>query len=98
MPDKIVNVTKLFADDSKIISSIKGEMDINKLQNDLFAVRVWCRTWGMMLNVEKYKVIHFRKSNLKANYYMTDSSGNELNIEKTRLERDFGVIVANDQK
>ena len=41
LPDKIVNVTKLFADDSKIISSIKGEMDFNKLQNDLFAVGEW---------------------------------------------------------
>ena len=40
LPYKIINVTKLFADDSKIILSIKGEMDINKLQNDLFAVGV----------------------------------------------------------
>ena len=29
---------------------------------------------------------------------MTDYSGNELIIEKTRLERDLGVIVANDLK
>ena len=57
--DKIVNVMKLFADDSKIISSIKGEMNINKLQNDLLAVGDWCRTWGMRLNVEKCKVMHF---------------------------------------
>ena len=51
LPDKIVNVTKLFADDSKITSSIKGEMDINKLQNELFAIGEWCRTWDMKLNV-----------------------------------------------
>ena len=50
LPDKIVYFTKLFADDSKIISSIKGKMYINKLQNDLFAVGEWCRTWGMRLN------------------------------------------------
>ena len=53
LPDKIVYVTKLFADDSKIISFIKEEMDINKLQNDLFVVGEWCRIWGMRLNVEK---------------------------------------------
>ena len=52
----------------------------------------------MKVNVEKCKVMHFGKSNLKANNYMTDYAGNELNIEKTRLERDFGVIVANDLK
>ena len=33
---------------------------------------------------------------MKANYNMTDYSGNELNIEKTRLQRD--LIVANDLK
>ena len=31
------------------------------------------------------KVMRFRKSNMQANYYMTDFYGNELNIEKTRL-------------
>ena len=33
-------------------------------------------------------------SNPKANYYMTEYSGNELIIEETRLERDLGLIVA----
>ena len=32
LPYKIVNVTKLFADYSKVISSIKVEMDMNKLR------------------------------------------------------------------
>ena len=92
-PDKIVNVTKLFADDSKIISSTKREMDINKLQNDLFAVGDWCRTWGMRFNVEKCKVMHICKSNPKEVYCMTDSAGNENDIEETNLERDLIVIV-----
>ena len=91
LPDKIFNVTRLFAYDSKIVSSIKGEMNINKLQNDLFAVRDWCRTWGMRLNVEKCKVMHFGKSNPKE--VMMDSAGNENDIEETNLERDLGVIV-----
>ena len=64
LPEKIVNFTKLFADDSKIISSIKGEMYINKLQNDFFTGE-WCRTWGMRLNIVKCKVMHFGKSNPK---------------------------------
>ena len=98
LPDKIVNLMKLFADDSKIISSIKGEMDINKLQNDLLAVGDWCRTWGMRLNVEKCKVIYFGKSNPKEVYCMLDSAGNENDIEATNLERDLGVIVGSDLK
>ena len=34
-------------------------MDINQLQNDLFALGEWCRTRGMRLNVEKWKVMPF---------------------------------------
>ena len=60
----------------QIISSIREEMDMNKLQNDLFAVGEWCRTWGMMLNVEKYKVMNFDKSNPKEVYCMTNSACN----------------------
>ena len=91
LPDKIDNIAKLFADDSKIISVINGQMEIEKLQKDLDGVGEWCRTWGMRLNVEKCKVMHFGKSNPKANYYMTDDSENHINIEETRLERDLGV-------
>ena len=78
---KIVNVTTLFADYSKI-SSLNGEMDINKLQNDLFAAGDWCRTLVMRLNVEKYKVMHFGKSNPKQVYCMKDSAGNENGIKR----------------
>jgi hypothetical protein len=81
LSDKIVNFTKLFAGNSKIISSIKGKMDINKLQNDLFAVEEWCRTWSMRLNAEKFKVMHFGISNPKEVYCMTDAVGNMNDIE-----------------
>ena len=47
------NVTKLFADDSNIISEIIGQIYIESLQNDLYALG---------LNVEKCKVMHFGKS------------------------------------
>ena len=55
MPDKIENVTKLFADDSKIISVINGKLEVEKLQKDLDELDYWCQTWGMKLNVEKSK-------------------------------------------
>ena len=52
----------------------------------------------MRLNVEKCKVMHFGKSNSKAVYCMTDDSGYKREVDKTNLERDLGVIVANDLK
>ena len=46
------NETKLFADDSKIISKIREQMDNESLKNDLYTVDDWCGTWVMRLNVE----------------------------------------------
>ena len=38
----------------------------------------WCRVWGMMLTLEKCKVMHVVRSNPKAIYVMMNESGNEL--------------------
>ena len=52
----------------------------------------------MRLNVEKCKVMHFGKSNPKEVYCLTDSAGNENDIEETNLERGLGVIDGSDIK
>ena len=44
LSDKIENVTKLFSDDSKIISVIKEKLEVEKLQKDLNEVHYWCQT------------------------------------------------------
>ena len=66
-------------------------MNIDKLQNDLFTVGEWYKTWGIRLNVEKCKVMHFGKSNPKAVYIMMDDVRNKRDIEQTNLERDLGI-------
>ena len=75
-----------------------GQMEIEKLQKDLDGMGEWYRTWVMRLNVEKCKVMHFGKLNPKAKYFMTDYHENEINIEETRLEGDFGVNIGYDLK
>ena len=50
-----------YADDIVIISnSAKG------LQNLLDIVTEWCRNWRVCINVEKTKMMHFRKTRIKA--------------------------------
>ena len=75
LPEKIENITKLFADDSKIISVIKEQTDVDRFQKDLDMVGDWYSNSDMTLNVDKCKVMPFGKSNPKANHYMTDMSG-----------------------
>ena len=59
-------------------------MNINKLENDLFAVEECCYL-SMKLNLEKCKVMLFGESNPNEVYCMTDSARNENNIEEKIL-------------
>ena len=74
-----VNFVKINRFHLKISNELHTSQKVNEVRI-LDEVDYWCQTWGMKLNVEKCKVMHFGKSNLKANYYMTDYSGNELYI------------------
>ena len=75
----------LIAYDSKIISVIKEQMEIEKLQKYFDMEK--------RLNVER---MHFEKLNPKAIESMTDDSGTEQKIQKTKIEKDLGIAVADD--
>ena len=47
LPEKIENITYLFADDSKIISVLKEQTDVDMLQKNLDVAGDWCTTWVM---------------------------------------------------
>ena len=53
--------TKLFADDSNLLSVIKGPEDSLSLQEDLRRVCDWSKTWGMKLNATKFKMKFLEK-------------------------------------
>ena len=78
-------IHKAFCGSSKIILFIKGQMEIEELQKGLNIVGDWCMSWGMRLNAEKCKEIHFGKSNRKATYCITDVSGNENKYRKNEI-------------
>ena len=48
---------RLFADDCLLYRSIKGQDDINQLQQDLDAVYQWGIKWGMRFNVKKCNML-----------------------------------------
>ncbi len=45
---------KMSVNDSKLISVIKKEVDIDNMQN-------WAKTWQISFNYDKCKVMHFGK-------------------------------------
>ena len=98
LPEAVNSNVKLFADDSKLLSIINEPKDSLNLQKDLDAICEWTRLWGMRLNVEKCKTVHFGRKNLREDYFMSDSSGSKIALGSSKLERDLGVTVSDDLK
>ncbi len=48
MPDGVNHITKMFADDSKLIATIRSATDLDVLQRDLDALSDWSTAWSMI--------------------------------------------------
>jgi ribonucleases P/MRP protein subunit RPP40 len=87
----VLNVLKLFADDTKIMSEIVNDDSCNVLQDDLNKFSDWSKEWSIKFNEDKCKVMHIGKTNPHHDYKM-----NNHILKKTEIERDLGVIISND--
>ena len=77
-----------FADDSKLIKSIKSQNDSEILQRDLEKLEKWADEWQMEFNVDKCSVIHLGKSNPCTEYTLCNKA-----LKCSDKERDLGVVV-----
>ena len=67
LPDNVTCGIKLFADDTKIYSTIKDNFDTLFLQKNLDLVNEWSHKWLLKFNVDKYKLLQLGNSS-PANY------------------------------
>jgi ribonuclease P/MRP protein subunit RPP40 len=88
---KILKDSKLYADDTKILSIIRNSVDSNILQNDIETLVDWSKEWLIKFNDSKCKEIHIGKNNEKFKYQMNNSI-----LSVTELEKDLGIFVLND--
>jgi hypothetical protein len=88
---KIMNDSKFYADDTKVISIIKNLLDGNIFQNDIKILVDWSNEWSIKFNESKCKVMLIGKDNAKFEYQMNNS---ELSV--TDLEKDLGILVSSD--
>ena len=82
-----------FADDTKIFRRVDSERDREVLQRDLDRLVQWSEVWQMRFNVDKCKVMHLGRGNLRGDYEM---SGGTLGA--VREERDLWVRITDDLK
>jgi ribonuclease P/MRP protein subunit RPP40 len=92
LPRQLSNVSKLYADDLKIIAKFDSKENVLGLQSDLDTVSEWCRIWLMNHNTKKCGVMNIGRNKEVGSirsYTLLNSEGNRVTIRPTKEERDF---------
>jgi len=92
LPKIVHNTAKMFADDTKIYSSIIDELDCDKLQDDLNSLSAWSAQWLLKFNESKCIVLKLKES-IQYIYSL-----NGINLETVNQQRDLGVIISTNLK
>ena len=98
LPYDLLNPCKLYADDSKLIARVDNDQEYTQTQIDLDTICRWCVEWDMELNYKKCKLIQFGQKVKERKYYLSDKKNNKHQIEKSKSERDLGVLISSDFK
>jgi hypothetical protein len=98
IPSMVNNIISLFADDTKIYTTICNEDSHINLAEDLQKLQEWTQKMHMKFNITKCKVLHLGKNNPRRTYRMTDHEGSLKDISSTSHEKDLGVTIDNDLK
>ena len=86
----------MFADDTKLWTTVQKVDDQAKLQNNLDSLEDWSKTWLLKFNYSKCKVMHVGHS-IQTEYRMSNN-GKEHMVTETDEERDLGVHINKDLK
>jgi len=61
-------LTKLYADDLKLYTSLISTDDSHNIQDVLSNLLVWSKDWQLEVNVSKFHVLHLHKNNPLTDY------------------------------
>ena len=80
----------LFADDSKLVKSIRSMVDSTLLQKDINSLEQWCRTWNLSLNIKKCAALCFSLSRLPLSnqYYINGTA-----VDNSTSCKDLGIVT-----
>ena len=93
LPRELVNVSKLYADDTKMFSQMVSDLSAAKLQVDFDSAFNWTQDWLLLFNTSKCVVMHYGQNNKKFPYFI---NGKQLVVSET--ERDLRVIFNSNLK
>ena len=93
LPKIISSLTKLYADDTKILSVMNSEECCGKIQADLDNAYEWTQEWLLKFNIDKCYVMHYGFNNKKYPLYI-----NGKQLVESDLERDLGIMFSTSLK
>ena len=91
--DKLKANVRLFADDTVLYQTIRGQEDVESLQTDLQTLEEWENTWQMKFNVTKCHLLVVTKKSepIKTSYQL---HGHQL--EQVNKAKYLGVEISNN--
>ena len=84
--------TKIFADDTKVYTTINSQEDAKRLQTTVDNMHKWTKSWLLKFNEAKCNVLHLGDKNPRHEYFIGDAS-NRTKLNVTNLEKDLGVHI-----
>jgi hypothetical protein len=92
LPDALISCIKLFADDTKLYSSVSSNTNIDLLESDLQSLMNWSGDWDMEFNASKCSVLHLGNKNI-IHKYKCSSQGVIVELANSSSERDLGIVM-----
>ena len=84
----------MYADDTKVSSTVEIESNIQDLQKDIDRLVDWADKWQLRFNSDKCKVIHLGRNNPSHEYTMRLHHSHERKVlDTSKLEKDLGVLI-----
>ena len=93
IPEVVHCTLKMFADDTKLYSSVTTPSDVSRLQSDLESLANWSATWQLPFNEAMCRVLHLGRINPGAQYVLSDTE-----LCDVQAERDLGILIDCDLK
>ena len=97
IPDLVQCNIKMFADDTKLFTPVRGQEDQEHLQCDIATLEDWTKDGLLEFNTDKCKLMQLGRLPPR-NYTMTNKSGARFDLESINKEKDVGVWVTTDLK
>jgi hypothetical protein len=92
-PDTIKNISKLYADDTKILSIVNSDLCVKEIQDDLNKAFEWTQDWLLNFNINKCVVMHYGSNNKNYPFFI-----NNIQLQDSESERDLGIIFSTNLK